>query len=189
MEETLLSSIRSPADVKRLSPEQLQTLAGEVRQTLIGTVAKNGGHLASNLGAVELTIALHKVFDSPRDQLVFDVGHQCYTHKLLTGRYDRFATLRRQGGLSGFCRPNESEHDVFFSGHSGTSVSAGLGLATAKKLQNDQHYVVSVIGDGSFTGGLVYEALNNGGRSGTKHILILNDNNMSISENVGSLAK
>ena len=189
MEETLLSSIRSPADVKRLSPEQLQTLAGEVRRTLIETVAKNGGHLASNLGAVELTIALHKVFDSPRDQLVFDVGHQCYTHKLLTGRYDRFATLRRQGGLSGFCRPNESEHDVFFSGHSGTSVSAGLGLATAKKLQNDQHYVVSVIGDGSFTGGLVYEALNNGGRSGTKHILILNDNNMSISENVGSLAK
>lgn len=189
MEATLLSSIRSPADVKRLSPEQLQTLADEVRRTLIETVAKNGGHLASNLGAVELTIALHRVFDSPQDQIVFDVGHQCYTHKLLTGRFERFATLRRQGGLSGFCRPDESEHDVFYSGHSGTSVSAGLGLATAKKLQGDAHYVVSVIGDGSFTGGLVYEALNNGGRSGTKHILVLNDNNMSISENVGSLAK
>ncbi len=189
MEETILSSIRSPADVKLLSPEQLPKLAGEVRQTLIETVSKNGGHLASNLGAVELTIALHRVFDSPRDRIVFDVGHQCYTHKLLTGRYDRFSTLRRQGGLSGFCRPNESEHDVFFSGHSGTSVSAGLGLATAKKLQDDDRFVVSVIGDGSFTGGLVYEALNNGGRSGTRHILVLNDNNMSISENVGSLAK
>ncbi len=189
MQENILSTIRGPEDVKRLSARHLQTLAEEVRRTLIETVSKNGGHLSSNLGAVELTIALHRVFDSPRDQLVFDVGHQCYTHKLLTGRYDRFATLRRQGGLSGFCRPDESEHDVFFSGHSGPSVSAGLGLATAKKLQNDAHYVVSVIGDGSFTGGLVYEALNNGGRSGTRHILVLNDNNMSISENVGSLAK
>ena len=189
MENNILSSIREPRDLRRLSAEELQTLSSEVRQTLIETTAKNGGHLASNLGAVELTIALHRVFDSPRDQIVFDVGHQCYTHKLLTGRYDRFSTLRTQGGLSGFCRPDESEHDVFYSGHSGTSVSAGLGLATAKKLQNDPHYVVSVIGDGSFTGGLVYEALNNGGRSGTKHILVLNDNNMSISENVGSLAK
>lgn len=189
MEDTILSSIRGPGDVKQLSSEQMQTLAEDVRRTLIETVSKNGGHLASNLGAVELTIALHRVFDSPRDRIVFDVGHQCYTHKLLTGRYERFATLRKQGGLSGFCRPNESEHDVFFSGHSGTSVSAGLGLATAKKLQTDPHFVISVIGDGSFTGGLVYEALNNGGRSGTRHILVLNDNNMSISENVGSLAK
>lgn len=189
MEQNILSSIREPRDLRRLSVDDLQTLSDEVRRTLIETTAKNGGHLASNLGTVELTIALHRVFDSPRDQIVFDVGHQCYTHKLLTGRYDRFSTLRTQGGLSGFCRPDESAHDVFYSGHSGTSVSAGLGLATAKKLQHDPHYVVSVIGDGSFTGGLVYEALNNGGRSGAKHILVLNDNNMSISENVGSLAK
>ena len=189
MEKNILSSIRAPRDLKKLSPDELQTLSEEVRRTLVETTAQTGGHLASNLGAVELTIALHRVFDSPRDQIVFDVGHQCYTHKLLTGRYERFSTLRTQGGLSGFCRPGESEHDVFYSGHSGTSVSAGLGLATAKKLQGDAHYVVSVIGDGSFTGGLVYEALNNGGRSGTQHILVLNDNNMSISENVGSLAK
>ena len=189
MNKPILPQIRTPRDVKALGEDELQMLCGEVRQTLIAVTAKNGGHLASNLGAVELTVALHYVFQSPDDQIVFDVGHQCYTHKLLTGRYDRFASLRTEGGLSGFCRPSESEHDIFYSGHSGTSVSAGLGLATAKKLQNDPHYVVSVIGDGSFTGGLVYEALNNGGRSGTKHILVLNDNNMSISENVGSLAK
>ena len=189
MNNPILPRIRTPQDVKALNEDELQTLCGEVRQTLIAVTAKNGGHLASNLGAVELTVALHYVFQSPDDQIVFDVGHQCYTHKLLTGRYDRFGSLRTEGGLSGFCRPSESEHDIFYSGHSGTSVSAGLGLATAKKLQNDPHFVVSVIGDGSFTGGLVYEALNNGGRSGTKHILVLNDNNMSISENVGSLAK
>ena len=185
----ILGTIRSPADVKALPEDALPALAEEVRAKLLETVSNNGGHLASNLGAVELTIALHRVFDSPRDQIVFDVGHQCYTHKLLTGRFAQFETLRRAGGLSGFCRPNESEHDVFYSGHSSTSVSAGLGLATAKKLEHDEHYVISVIGDGSFTGGMVYEALNNGGRSGTKHILVLNDNNMSISENVGSLAK
>ena len=185
----ILETIQSPADVKALSPQQLLPLAREIREKLLETVSENGGHLASNLGAVELTIALHRVFDSPRDQIVFDVGHQCYTHKLLTGRYARFDSLRKAGGLSGFCRPNESEHDMFFSGHSSTSVSAGLGLATAKKMQNDPHYVVSVVGDGSFTGGMVYEALNNGGRSGTRHILVLNDNQMSISENVGALAK
>ena len=185
----ILGTIRSPADVKALPEDALPALAEEVREKLLETVSNNGGHLASNLGAVELTIALHRVFDSPRDQIVFDVGHQCYTHKLLTGRFAQFETLRRAGGLSGFCRPNESEHDVFYSGHSSTSVSAGLGLATAKKLEHDDHYVISVIGDGSFTGGMVYEALNNGGRSGTKHIIILNDNKMSISENVGAFAK
>ena len=185
----ILGTIRSPADVKALPEDALPALAEEVRAKLLETVSNNGGHLASNLGAVELTIALHRVFDSPRDQIVFDVGHQCYTHKLLTGRFAQFETLRRAGGLSGFCRPNESEHDVFYSGHSSTSVSAGLGLATAKKLEHDEHYVISVIGDGSFTGGMVYEALNNGGRSGTKHIIILNDNKMSISENVGAFAK
>ncbi len=185
----ILETIKSPADVKTLTQPALETLCREVRETLLKTVSENGGHLASNLGAVELTVALHHVFDSPRDQIVFDVGHQCYTHKLLTGRFAQFSTLRKEGGLSGFCRPNESEHDIFYSGHSGTSVSAGLGLSTAKKLNSDPHYVISVIGDGAFTGGMVYEALNNGGRSNAKHIIILNDNKMSISENVGAFAK
>lgn len=189
MKYDILEKINSPADVKKLSDDELTSLTNQIRNKLVETVSANGGHLASNLGAVELTVALHKVFDSPKDQIVFDVGHQCYTHKLLTGRYSRFDTLRQKGGISGFCRPNESEHDIFYSGHSGTSVSAGLGLAYAKKLQKDEHYVISVIGDGSFTGGMVYEALNNGGRSKTKHIIVLNDNKMSISENVGSFAK
>ena len=189
MEYKILQTIKGPEDVKKLNNSQLDELAGEIRSKMIETVSNTGGHLASNLGAVELTIALHRVFNSPKDQIVFDVGHQCYTHKLLTGRYDRFDTLRTKDGISGFCRPTESEHDIFFSGHSGTSVSSGLGLASAKKIKNDPHYVISVIGDGSFTGGMVYEALNNGGRSGTKHIIILNDNKMSISENVGAFSK
>lgn len=189
MEYKILQNIKSPADVKQLSGSQLSSLADEIRNKMIETVSNNGGHLASNLGVVELTIALHRVFDSPKDQIVFDVGHQCYAHKLLTGRYDRFDSLRTKDGISGFCRPTESEHDIFFSGHSGTSISSGLGLASAKKINNDEHYVVSVIGDGSFTGGMVYEALNNGGRSKTRHIIILNDNKMSISENVGAFSK
>lgn len=145
MDYAILKNVKSPADIKNLSAKQLKQLASEIRQKMIQTVSSNGGHLASNLGAVELTIALHKVFDSPEDQLVFDVGHQCYTHKLLTGRYSSFDTLRKKDGISGFCRPNESEHDIFYSGHSGTSVSAGLGLAQAKKIKGDSHYVVSVI--------------------------------------------
>ncbi|MDD6011952.1 MAG: 1-deoxy-D-xylulose-5-phosphate synthase [Oscillospiraceae bacterium] len=189
MDYKILSEIKIPEDVKSLDFDQLDALAEEVRHKLIDTVSRNGGHLASNLGAVELTVAMHRVFDSPKDQIVFDVGHQCYTHKLLTGRYDRFDTLRTKGGISGFCRPNESEHDIFYSGHSGVSVSAGLGLAMANTLKHSDHYVVSVIGDGSFTGGMVYEALNNGGRSKAKLIIVLNDNKMSISENVGALAK
>lgn len=189
MNYKLLSKINSPKDIKSLSNEKLVELSGEIRYKLIETVSGNGGHLASNLGMVELTVALHKVFDSPKDQIVYDVGHQCYTHKLLTGRYDRFSTLRTKGGISGFTRPTESEHDIFFSGHSATSVSAGLGLAKAKNLSGDNGYVISVIGDGSFTGGMVFEALNNGGRSGEKHIIVLNDNKMSISENVGAFAK
>lgn len=189
MEYKILQNIKSPDDVKKLDNSQLSRLAAEIRNKMIETVSHNGGHLSSNLGVVELTIALHRVFESPNDQIVFDVGHQCYTHKLLTGRYERFDTLRTKDGISGFCRPTESEHDIFFSGHSGTSISSGLGLATAKKIKNDNHYVVSVIGDGSFTGGMVYEALNNGGRSKTKHIIILNDNKMSISENVGAFSK
>ena len=189
MNYEILPNINSPADVKKLSEVQLEELCYEIRQKMLDVVSKNGGHLASNLGAVELTVALHKVFDSPKDSIVFDVGHQCYAHKMLTGRYDRFDSLRKRGGLSGFCRPNESEHDVFYSGHSSTAVSAGLGVACANKLLGSDSYTVSVIGDGSFTGGMVYEALNNGGRSQTKHIIILNDNKMSISENVGSFAK
>ena len=189
MDYKILSSVCSPEDIKSMNSEKLGELSDEIRKKLIETVSLNGGHLASNLGAVELTIALHKVFRSPDDQIVFDVGHQCYTHKLLTGRYEKFSTLRKKGGLSGFCRPSESEHDIFYSGHSGTSVSSGLGLAQAKKLSGDDNYVISVIGDGSFTGGMVYEALNNGGRSKTKHIIVLNDNKMSISENVGAFAK
>ncbi len=189
MNYQILSNINNPSDIKSLTNEKLEILCDEIRDKLISTVSKNGGHLASNLGAVELTVALHKVFSSPDDQIVFDVGHQCYTHKLLTGRYKTFDTIRTKDGISGFCRPGESEHDIFYSGHSGTSVSAGLGLATANILNKKDNYVVSLIGDGSFTGGMVYEALNNGGRSGAKQIIILNDNKMSISENVGAFAK
>ena len=189
MEYKLLSHIKSPSDMKAMSLSQLSELSEEIRYKLIETVSDNGGHLAPNLGVVELTIAMHRVFSSPEDQFVFDVGHQCYTHKLLTGRYESFSTLRKKDGISGFCRPGESEHDIFYSGHSGTSVSAGLGLATAKGIKNDKGYVVTVIGDGSFTGGMVYEALNNGGRTNAKQIIILNDNKMSISENVGAFAK
>ncbi len=184
-----LSKVNSPDDVKKLVGDELESLCEEIRYKLIETVSVNGGHLASNLGTVELTVAMHKVFSSPKDRFVFDVGHQCYTHKLLTGRYGDFHTLRTKDGISGFCRPTESEHDTFFSGHSGTSVSAGLGLAMADKISGKGSYTVSVIGDGSFTGGMVYEALNNGGRSGAKHIIVLNDNKMSISENVGAFAK
>ena len=189
MDYKLLPGIKAPSDVKKMNTEQLNELCFEIRQKMLETVSQNGGHLSSNLGAVELTVALHKVFDSPKDSIVFDVGHQCYAHKLITGRYASFGTLRKKDGLSGFCRPNESEHDTFYSGHSSTSVSAGLGIATANRLLDNGNYTVTVIGDGSFTGGMVYEALNNGGRSKTKHIIILNDNKMSISENVGSFAK
>ncbi len=189
MKYHILSKINSPSDVKTLDFRSLELLCDEIRDKLIETVSENGGHLASNLGVVELTVAMHKVFKSPEDQIVFDVGHQCYTHKLLTGRYESFDTIRTKDGISGFCRPGESEHDIFYSGHSGTSVSSGLGLAKAKSLKNEAGYVISVIGDGSFTGGMVYEALNNGGRSGAKHIIVLNDNKMSISENVGAFAK
>ena len=145
--------------------------------------------LRPNLGAVELTIAIHLTFDSPKDRIVWDVGHQAYTHKLLTGRYDVFDTIRQKDGIAGFCHPNESEHDTFYSGHSGTSVSSAFGIAEANKIKKNNNYTVAVIGDGSFTGGLVYEALNNAGRSKTNLIVILNDNEMSISKNVGSVAK
>lgn len=184
-----LQYIHSPDDLKGLDEQALEALAEEIRQALISAVSKNGGHLASNLGVVELTIALHRVFSSPHDQLVFDVGHQCYTHKLLTGRYGGFDSIRTENGLSGFPKPYESEHDIFATGHSGTSVSASLGLASAKLLDSDKGYAVAVIGDGSFGNGMVYEALNNAGRTKNRQIVILNDNHMSISENVGMLSK
>ena len=188
METNLLQQIRSPEDLRRLSDRQLEALAAEIRETLVDTVSKNGGHLASNLGAVELTLAMHLEFESPKDSFVWDVGHQVYTHKLLTGRFDEFHTLRQNGGLSGFPNPEESEHDTFAAGHSGASIAAGYGLSVAKTLKHDPSYTVAVIGDGSFTGGLVYEALNNAGHEDTRLIVVLNDNEMSISPNVGSLA-
>ena len=184
-----LNKINSPDDLKKLDSSEYPALAQEIRDVLIDTVSKNGGHLASNLGAVELTIAIHLMFDSPNDRIVWDVGHQAYTHKLLTGRYEVFDTIRQKDGISGFCHPNESEHDTFYSGHSGTSVSSAYGIAQANKIKKNNNYTVAVIGDGSFTGGLVYEALNNAGRSKTNLIVILNDNEMSISKNVGSVAK
>ncbi len=184
-----LENITSPADVKKLDKSDLPFLARECRDVLVDTVSKNGGHLASNLGVVELTIALHRVFNSPKDKIIWDVGHQCYTHKLLTGRYPEFSTLRTEDGLSGFSNPNESEHDIFFSGHSSVSISQALGVATANSINNDKHSTIAVIGDGALTGGLAYEALNNAGRNGKNLIVILNDNEMSISKNVGSVAR
>lgn len=184
-----LDKIHSPADLRALDSSEYAALAQEIRDVMIETVSKNGGHLASNLGAVELTMAIHLMFDSPNDRIVWDVGHQAYTHKLLTGRYEVFDTIRQKDGISGFCHPNESEHDTFYSGHSGTSVSSAYGIAQANRIKKNENYTVAVIGDGSFTGGLVYEALNNAGRSKTNLIVILNDNEMSISKNVGSVAK
>lgn len=188
MEMKLLQQIHSPEDLRSLDDRQLKELTGEIRETIVDTVSKNGGHLASNLGAVELTLAMHLEFQSPKDSFVWDVGHQVYTHKLLTGRYEQFHTLRQNGGLSGFPNPEESDHDTFAAGHSGASIAAGYGLSVAKTLEGDPSYTIAVIGDGSFTGGLVYEALNNAGHENTKLIVVLNDNDMSISQNVGSLA-
>lgn len=185
---TLLETIHSPEDLRGLSNKQLEQLTEEIRTKIVDTVSENGGHLASNLGAVELTLAMHLEFESPKDSFVWDVGHQVYTHKLLTGRYEQFHSLRQNGGLSGFPNPEESEHDVFAAGHSGASIAAGYGLSVAKQQKHDPSYTLAVIGDGSFTGGLVYEALNNAGHENTKLIVVLNDNEMSISPNVGSLA-
>lgn len=190
MENKILPKIKSPSDLKKLDENQLPLLAEEVRQTIISTVSQNGGHLASNLGVVELTIALHKVFNSPNDKIIWDVGHQVYTHKLFTGRYDNFSSLRREDGISGFSRPNESEHDIVYSGHSSVSVSTALGIASANKINGKKDYAIAVLGDGALTGGLIYEALNNAGHmKDARLIIILNDNGMSISKNVGHLAK
>jgi 1-deoxy-D-xylulose-5-phosphate synthase len=185
----LLDSINSPNDIKKLTINELNTLCSEIRSELIKTISMNGGHLASNLGTVDLTVAIHRVFNAPKDQIVWDVGHQCYTHKLLTGRRESFGTIRKFGGISGFTKPHESEYDPFGAGHSSTSISAAAGLARAKTLNNDDGYVVAVIGDGALSGGLAYEGLNNAGRSHDKLIIILNDNKMSISKNVGAMAR
>lgn len=184
----LLGSISSPDDVKALTAEQVSTLSAEIRDYLAFRVTENGGHLASNLGAVELSVALHRVFDSPRDHIVFDVGHQSYVHKLLTGRKEQFDTLRQSGGLSGFTKRSESEHDAFGAGHSSTSVSAAIGLAQAEAMKGSDAWTVAVIGDGALTGGLAYEALNNC-RQNLRLVLIINENEMSISPNTGRLAR
>src|SRR3990172_3881411 len=186
---SLLGKIDSPSDLKLLKPQELEQLAAEIRVELVDIVSTNGGHLASNLGVVELTIALHRVFDSPRDKIVWDVGHQAYTHKLLTGRKALFATLRQYGGLSGFTSRTESEHDPFGAGHASTSVSAALGIAIARDLAKDNYHVIAVIGDGAITGGMALEALNQAGQLGSRLIVVLNDNGMSISPTVGALAR
>ncbi len=184
-----LTKINSPNDLKKLKISQLKVLAEEIREVIIDTVAKNGGHLAPNLGVVELTLALHYVFDSPQDKIIWDVGHQCYTHKLITGRKDKFATLRTYGGIAGFPKREESPHDFLDTGHSSTSISAGLGMAVAKRLKKEEKgKVVVVIGDGSITAGLAFEGLNNAGYMKEDLLIILNDNEMSISPNVGALS-
>src|SRR5512136_2011591 len=185
----ILDKVHEPADLRRLTPEELSSLALEIRALILETVAKNGGHLASNLGAVELTMALHLAFDAPRDKIVWDVGHQCYTHKILTGRRDRFAGLRRCGGLLGFPCREESEHDSFNTGHAWTALSAALGMAVGRDKLGQKHHVVAVVGDGSLTGSVALEALNQIGHLRERLIIVLNFNEMSISINVGAWSK
>ena len=184
---TLLETIDSPADVRRLSRSALPTLANELRAFVLDSVAKTGGHLSSNLGTVELTVALHYVFNTPHDRLVWDVGHQTYPHKILTGRRDRMASLRQLGGISGFPRRSESEYDAFGTAHSSTSISAALGMAMAAQQKGDKRHAVAIIGDGAMTAGMAFEALNNAGVAGANVLVILNDNDMSISPPVGAL--
>jgi len=185
----LLDNINKVNDIKNIKPEDYPALAEEIRQFLIEKISKTGGHLGSNLGAVELTMALHIAFNLPEDKIIWDVGHQSYTHKLLTGRRDGFENLRKYGGMSGFPKRKESDCDCFDTGHSSTSISAGLGLVKARDIQGQKHSIISVIGDGSLTGGMAYEALNNAAKLETNFIVVLNDNNMSISENVGGISK
>lgn len=185
----LLSKIHSPQNLQNLSQSELSTLANEIRNEIIKVVGKNGGHLASNLGVVELTLALHRVFESPKDAIIWDVSHQCYTHKLLTSRYKEFSTLRKKNGISGFTNTSESVHDFFISGHSSTSISSALGLLTARELNNDHGKVIAVIGDGALTGGMAYEALSCAGQLCKNLIVILNDNQMSIDHNTGAVSR
>lgn len=185
----ILDKIDSPESLKKLSKDELNDLCTDIRTFLLNTVSVTGGHLASNFGVVELTLALHRVFDSPRDKIIWDVGHQSYTHKLITGRKKQFSSLRQHGGISGFPDPEESPHDVFSAGHASTSISAGLGMAIARDLAHEDYDVVAVIGDGGLTGGMSFEALNHAGQLGSRFIVVLADNGMSISPTVGALAK
>ena len=186
---SILEKINSSNDVKKLSPEELVPLCEEIRAFLVSSVSKTGGHLASNLGTVELTVALHRVYDTARDRIVFDVGHQSYTHKILTGRREAFSTLRQYGGISGFPKPYEAPDDAFIAGHASNSVSVALGMAHARTISGGDYDVCAVIGDGAMTGGLSFEGLSNAAQSGEPMVVILNDNNMSIAENVGGAAK
>ena len=189
MQYKLLQGIKNPDDLKKLNQNQIPELCAEIRSCILETVSKNGGHLASNLGSVELTVALHRVFSAPQDAIIFDVGHQCYAHKLLTGRFDNFSTLRTENGISGFMRPTESVYDAITTGHSSNSISAAYGIYKAKSVLGEEGTAVAVVGDGALTGGMAYEALNNAGDEKGNFIVVLNDNEMSISKNVGSLAK
>jgi 1-deoxy-D-xylulose-5-phosphate synthase len=186
--DKLLDHIECPFDVKKLDLEELESLCSELREEILSTVSKNGGHLASNLGVVELTVALHYVFDFPRDKVIWDVGHQSYTHKILTGRKHRFHTLRQYEGISGFPKRDESPYDTFDSGHSGTSISSALGMAEARRQKSEEGKMIALIGDGSMTAGLAFEGLNQAGHIDRDLIVILNDNEMSISPNVGALS-
>ncbi len=187
--DDILNRIKSPKDLEKLTNEEQEKLCNQIRYKLIGVVSKTGGHLASNLGVVELTVALHKAFNNPEDKIVWDVGHQCYTHKMITGRLNKIDTIRQEDGLSGFPKRSESKYDAFNAGHSSTSISAAFGILKAKEIKGESGHVVAVIGDGSLTGGLAYEGLNNAGRSKRNFIVVLNDNKMSISQNVGSIAR
>ena len=186
--QSVISKIHTSGDVQKLSAEQLTVLCQEIRSELIKHVSHNGGHLASNLGVVELTVAIHRVFDSLKDHIIFDVGHQSYVHKMLTGRAALFDTLRQPGGISGFPKRDESPHDAFGTGHASTSLSAGLGFANADLMQGNDNYTIVVLGDGAFTGGMIHEALNNCNKN-LKLILIINENEMSISKNIGHFAQ
>ncbi len=186
---TLLESIQSPADLKRLNDAQMGELAEEIREFLIQTLSKTGGHLGPNLGVVELTMALHTVFDTPQDKIMFDVSHQAYVHKILTGRRDRFSTIRQPGGLNGFMLRTESEHDCFGAGHAGTALSATLGMAVARDLAGGTENVIAVAGDAAFTNGVTFEAINNIAEQTKRFIVVLNDNEWSIDRNVGAIAR
>ncbi len=189
MTEKLLDKINYPADLRQLKKNKLEQVSKELRAELIDVVSETGGHLGAGLGVVELTVALHYVFNTPQDKLVWDVGHQCYPHKIITGRKNRIKTLRKGGGLSGFTKRSESEYDPFGAAHSSTSISSTLGMATAKRLSNDNNNVVAVIGDGAMSAGMAYEAMNNAGAMKSKLIVILNDNDMSIARPVGAMSK
>ena len=185
---TLLENINLPKDLKKLNLKEKEELAKEIRKEILNIVSKNGGHLASNLGVVELTIAMHSVFNTPEDKIVWDVGHQTYVHKILTGRKKQMETLRKKDGIAGFPKREESKYDTFNAGHSSTSISAAIGMARARDIRNENYQIVAVIGDGALTGGMALEALNDVGSSKTNLIIILNDNEMSISKNVGGIS-